>query len=249
MQGKKDEILGSCEIGGGGLVDISNALNNQTVTVGGGQLHLSDPMTLTNTTINVASYAALNTLDNAINDYSSHVFLGNDAGVMVDVSSDGIDTFNIANGNHAHVEEFTMLSDLAGDSAVRHLAEYGSISVNSDFHAYTTESMYSLAGNSMNDGTVTITKAGAGTGGLFAAINGTTDEDYQGMYYSLTGNDTSVDSGTTLRNAEIDVLGAGTGDGDYGIALNGHIVVDGQSSFVTHNAKIEGNGNVEFSND
>ncbi len=238
-------LNGTLDVVGRGTVEISNSLNNQTVTVGSGQLHLTSPMDLTGTMITVATGAKLNTVDNAINDYSAHTMLGNYSEILVDVSADGIDKFNILFGNTISVDGFTLLSDLETVDTVRKLSEYGNITDNPTFKAYTTNSIYTLTGNNANDGTVTIHKGG--TGGLINAIGDTTDENHEGMYYSLTGNDTSVTSNVALRNADVDVHGVGTGDGDYGITLGANIGVGDNSSFVTHNVKIDGNANIENS--
>ena len=243
LAGGIDGLGGTLDIVGGGLVDISNSLDNQTVNVNAGQLHLSDPMTLTDTTVNVATGAALNTLDNAINNYSTQVNLGHNSSVFVDANADGIDTFNIASGNSVNVEGFKMLSDLTTDSAVRHLANAGSIGISPDLKAYTTAYGYTLTGNSANDGTVTITKAG--TGGLSAAAGATNPGVHSTVSYALTDNDTSVGSAVAIRNADFVLTGAGIDDADAGITLADVLTIADSSELEVLNAKFDGDGAIE----
>ena len=243
LAGGVDGLGGTLDIVGGGLVDISNSLDNQDVTVYAGQLHLSDPMTLTNSTINVEAGAALNTLDNAINNYASQVNLGHNSSVFVDANADGIDTFSIASGNSVNVEGFKMLSDLTTDSAVRHLANAGYIGVSPDLKAYTTAYGYTLTGNSADDGTVTITRAG--TGGLSAAAGATNPGTHSIVNYALTDNDTSVNSAVAIQNADFVLTGAGIADGDAGITLADVLTIEDSSELEVLNAKFNGDGAIE----
>ena len=243
LAGGVDGLGGTLDIVGGGLVDISNSLDNQDVTVYAGQLHLSEPMTLTNSTINVETGAALNTLDNAINNYASQVNLGHNSSVFVDANADGIDTFSIASGNSVNVEGFKMLSDLTTDSAVRHLANAGYIGVSPDLKAYTTAYGYTLTGNSADDGTVTITRAG--TGGLSAAAGATNPGTHSIVNYALTDNDTSVNSAVAIQNADFVLTGAGIADGDAGITLADVLTIEDSSELEVLNAKFNGDGAIE----
>ncbi len=241
LAGGIDGASGTLNITGEGLVDISNSLNGQTVTVSRGQLHLSDPMTLTDTTIVVQNPAALNTQDNAINDYASKITLADGAGLLADANATGIDTFNITSGDTINLSGLRMLSDLDGTYADRNLAAAGNINFDGN-KIYTSNYEYGVVGNTENNGQIRINRIGAG--GLSAAINSTTSSDYQGVLYSVTDNDATVTTDAEIKKADVTLFGDGTGDGAKSVTLGANLSIDGDSSFVTENAKVEGTGSI-----
>ncbi|MBP5707697.1 MAG: hypothetical protein J6W79_01740, partial [Alphaproteobacteria bacterium] len=244
-----DGASGTMDITGEGLVDVSNTLNGQTVTVHQGQLHLSDAMTLNDTTINVLEHAAINTQDNAINDYSSKITLQNNAGVLADANASSMDKFGIASGNTVTLSGLKMLADLETTSEDRNLATAGDVTIDPALKVYTTANKYAVTGNTSDNGKITIAKDGIG--GLSAAVTSTDAGAQETVNYAITGavDDATVTADVEIKKAAFTLVGAGTEAGDTGVTLDKKLAVDGTSSLSVENAKIAGEGSIDNANE
>lgn len=243
------EAKGNINLNGLGTVRFeTGTVKNQNINVNSGELALDGYADLydSSTHVNVASGAILNSQDNAINDYSSQITLASGAKVVADADSSSMDKFGVASGNTVTLSGLKMLSDLATDDPEdRNLATAGNVTIDPLLKVYTTANKYAVTGNIADSGKITITKDGLG--GLSAAVTGTDAGSQETVNYAVTGavDDTTVTSDVEIKKADFTLLGAGTEVGDTGIALNGKLAVDENSSLSVENAKIAGTGSID----
>ena len=215
-----------------GTIEINGTLNKQNVNVAAGELHLGTGSSMTGSAVNVASGATMNTQDGSINNYASQITLADGSRVMADANATSIDKFAIVSDGTITLNGLKMLSDLDVDSVNRNLATSGNINIGDDVKVYTTANKYALTGNTSNNGVLKIEKNGVG--GLKSAA-----VDTGNVTYTITGDDTSVDTDTTITNNDLLVKGAGTEAGDNSVKLAANLAVADDASLTIEDAKIE----------
>ncbi|MBO4683481.1 MAG: YadA-like family protein [Alphaproteobacteria bacterium] len=238
LAGGIDGVSGTLDIVGDGTVDIANALKNQTVTQSAGELHLRD-VDLTGSTIAVGKNATINTIDNAVNDYSSFITLADGASVRADATDTAADKFALATDKTVNLTSLNLLSDFTGEK-INQLTSSGKIAVADTVKTYTSTTKYTVAGSSDNSGNITITSAG--TGGLFAAADDTTTGTREAVTYSVTADDTTVASAAEIKNADLIVKGNGATNQ---VSLDANLTVGDTSSLTIEDASFAGAGTIE----
>ena len=237
LAGGIDGASGKLDIVGDGTVDIANALKNQTVTHSAGELHLRD-VDLTGSTVAVGGSATINTIDNAVNDYSSFITLAGGANVRADATDTAADKFALATDKTVNLTSLNLLSDFTG-AKINQLTSSGNITVADTVKTYTSTTKYTVAGSSDNSGNITVTNAG--TGGLFAAADDTTTGTRETVTYSVTADDTTVASAAEIKNADLVVKGNGATNQ---VSLNANLTVGDTSSLTIEDASFAGTGTI-----
>ena len=204
-----------------GTVDVGGYIRNQTVTVSGGELHLSDGeedgSNLSGSTVTVASGATINTIDGTINDYMSKVTLQDGAKIALDLKETGdylwSDLYNSGGGNYTvtKVNLLGTLSNTVGEQAI-YVTNGGTVavanSVKETVKAYTSTGQYTLA-DGTEAGTIKLTAA-PGTGGLNNAVAGTDVNKEETVAYQMTANENFADNAdTTIARADFALNGNG----------------------------------------
>lgn len=237
LAGGIDGASGTLDIVGNGTVDIANALKNQTVTHSAGELHLRG-VDLTDSTVAVGKNATINTIDNAVNDYSSFITLADGASVRADATDTAADKFALATDKTVNLTSLNLLSDFTGEK-INQLTSSGNITVADTVKTYTSTAKYTVAGSSDNSGNITVTNAG--TGGLFAAADDTTTGTRETVTYSVTADDTTVASAAEIKNADLVVKGNGATNQ---VSLNANLTVGDTSSLTIEDANFAGTGTI-----
>ena len=205
----------------GGLTETS-AIKNQTVNVNAGELHLTNGdangSNIAGSTVAVKGDSVINTIDGVINDYADKITLNNGANVKLDVSladTASADKFAIASGG-VTINEIKVLTDISDSDTSKtvNVAEAGDVSIADGVSAFTTANKYTVAGNTDDNGKITLTKT-AGAGGLKNAADDTGEvpATRDNVTYNVTGEDNSTSSGAaTITNADMTIIGAGDSD-------------------------------------
>ena len=238
LVGGVDGASGTLDIVGNGTVDIANALKNQTVTHSAGELHLRG-VDLTGSAVAVGQNAIINTIDNAVNDYSSFITLADGASVRADATDIAADKFALATDNTVNLTSLNLLSDFTG-AKTNQLTSSGKIAVADTVKTYTSTGKYEITGSSDNSGNITVTNAG--TGGLFAAADDTTTGTRETVTYSVTGNDATVANSAEIKNADLIVKGNGATNQ---VSLDANLTVGDTSSLTIEDASFAGAGTIE----
>ena len=213
-------------INGAGAVDITGALNNQTVNVNNGILSFSngaeDGSNLSGSTVYVNS-GIISTIDNKINDYTSAIKLNDGAKVWADIQIGKTTSLIDKYGSFADniTVNLTGLKNLSDLSQLTSVSEQIIQLVNGNVKVDTTNSQYDfgyftsdgrlIASNVMNgseiqaDGTFKLSMDSA-QGGLNNAVKSTNEipqggEDLVYVNYEMTGNE-SVSSLQTIEEAK-----------------------------------------------
>ena len=214
-------------INGAGMIDITGALNNQTVNVNNGILSLSNGTengsNLSGSTVYVNNSGTISTLDNKINDYTSSIKLNDGAKVWADIQIGETTSLIDKYGSFADniTVNLTGLKNLSDLSQLTSVGEQTIQLVNGNVKVDTTNSQYDfgyftsagrlVASNVMDgseikaDGTFKLSMDSA-QGGLNNAVKSTNEisqggEDLVYVNYEMT-RDESVSSLQTIKEAK-----------------------------------------------
>ena len=215
-------------INGAGMIDITGALNNQTVNVNNGILSLSNGTengsNLSGSTVYVNNSGTISTLDNKINDYTSSIKLKDGAKIWADIqigkTTSSVDKYgSFADNITVNLTGLKNLSDLSqltsvGEQTIQ-LVD-GNVKVDTtnlqyDFGYFTSGGRLVASNNVMNgseikaDGTFKLSMDST-KGGLNNAVISTNEiteggEDLVYVNYEMTGNE-SVSSLQTIKEAK-----------------------------------------------
>ncbi len=215
-------------INGAGMIDITGALNNQTVNVNNGILSLSNGTengsNLSGSTVYVNNSGTISTLDNKINDYTSSIKLKDGAKIWADIqigeTTSSVDKYgSFADNITVNLTGLKNLSDLSqltsvGEQTIQLVN--GNVKVDTtnlqyDFGYFTSGGRLVASNNVMNgseikaDGTFKLSMDSA-QGGLNKAVISTNEiteggEDLVYVNYEMTGNE-SVSSLQTIKEAK-----------------------------------------------
>ncbi len=109
-----------------GSVVIGSAIQNATVNVASGELHLAEGSSLVDSTLTMGDGTTLNTINNAVDSFDSNVTLGDDVSLLVDVnlSNGTADNFSEANQQGAVVVDgINYLGNTTANSINMNLAQ------------------------------------------------------------------------------------------------------------------------------
>ncbi len=109
-----------------GSVVIGSAIQNATVNVASGELHLAEGSSLVDSTLTMGDGTTLNTINNAVDSFDSNVILGDDVSLLVDVnlSNGTADNFSEANQQGAVVVDgINYLGNTTANSINMNLAQ------------------------------------------------------------------------------------------------------------------------------
>lgn len=181
------------------------------------------------------------TINDRIDDYRSKIVLANGSSVRADakLASEQIDMFDIDAGSNITVAGLNILEDFDGTKTLS-LGNAGNIAASGN--VFTSLYQYDITGS--NNGTLTIAKTG--TGGVAAAAGSTTDGARENVAYTVTDDDQSVTGAAIIRNADMTIVGQGTGASDNSITLADNLTVGANdadtSTLAIENAKFTGTG-------
>ena len=183
IQGTSNGIV-NIAAGAEGSVTTTHNITDQTVNVNTGTLHLNlgnDYATqLNGSTVNVANGAILDTIDSAVNDYSSTVKLANGATVKADINFDGT---NITIDNYGKADGTTSIN-LGAISAINvGNFQSGSVAITADGVTVNGESIeiFNQSGK-----TVTVKGSGTNNGRVLVSESTSTDKLNGAVYTSPT---------------------------------------------------------------
>ena len=237
-----------------GVVKIAGTLNGQHVTVAHGELHLIDddptlyPVEnayLAGSTINVASDATINTIDDAIQDLSSIVTLADGAAVKGDIDyiAGVADTYSAATGANITYKLANALNlsgmQYGAQKEIRVTNEGATVNAGAGFAWYNSVEGLTLTSGGAGTGTVFV--AGV-SGGINAAVD-STDETIQEIAYNATAATETFDGagGTdnVIQNADVTVTGNGNDTTSNKIVFEEDMIVDGTSTLSINNVVLE----------
>ena len=187
---------------GSGTVEISGSVNRANVSVKGGEFHLSEGSSLTNSTVSVDSGAIMNTIDNAINDYTvdgSKITLADGAKVMLDVEGTaGASNYDrLVSEGAVNVEGVNVIANISGTSEEIQIAGGNTVTVADGIKAVTSTKTYDVTAGSTGD-TIKLTENG--TGGLNAAVEDTNAAKRETVVYNMTTDETFQATSTTKED-------------------------------------------------
>ncbi len=230
-----------------GIVKVAGTLNGQDVTVAHGELHLidDDPMLvdtegayLAGSTINVASGATINTIDDAIQDLSSFVTLADGAGIKGDINFELGTADKYASETGAVTYKMGNLIGAVGSGVKNIQVASNGTKVNKDagFGWFNSATGLTLESSGAADGMIKLTGLSGGIGQA-ADASATVNE----VKYDLTEDESVVES-KSLYNKFV-LTGDGTTDADKGLELAGAdlTVADGATAEI-NDLKLAGTG-------
>ena len=231
--------------GNTGLVDIAANIENHTVNVDAGELHLSkgaaDGSNLTDSTVNVASGATINTIDNLVNDYTDEITLKNGALVKgdIDYTAGLADKYSADSGANITYKLANALN-LSG-------VQYGSkeiaitntgATVNADVNFAWFNGDTGLTLTSGGNGTGTVLVSGV-AGGINAAVDAT-DETVQEITYSANAESETFDGAdNVIQNADFSIVGNGSDANSNKIVFENNMIVDEKSTLALNDIVLE----------
>jgi len=219
---------------GDGVLNVSEYIAFQTVNLDEGELHLTTGEdNLYQSTINVASGATINTIDDLINDYASSIVLSDGAIVKGD-----LDYTNGLADLYSAIDGATIIYSMAnpldigiqyGASKTIQVATGNNVTVNAGtgFAWFDGDHGLTLASSGAADGSVVVTGT---SGGINAAVDAA--DTGTGMHneiaYFVTSDETFDGFDNVIQNANFAIVGNGT-DGNT-LTLGGDLIVDTDSS-------------------
>ena len=249
-----DGLSGTINKTGAGLLSVSEYIAKQSVNVDAGELHLTTGEgNLYQSTVNVASGATINTIDNLINDYVGKITLSDGALVKgdLDYAAGLADTYSAA-------DDATITYKLAnalgldiqyGATKAIKVAEGNNVTVNDGGFAWYADADHGLAltGGTAGTGTVNVTGT---AGGIDAAVDVTDTSSQQEVSYALTAaSETFTGSGgsdNVIEKADFSITGNGSdADNDNKLVLASNLVVDEDSSLTLTDVVMEQAGTTE----
>jgi predicted outer membrane repeat protein len=185
---------GTVNKNGAGTLEVSEYIAYQTVNVNEGELHLTTgEENLYKSTVNVASGAVINTIDNVINDYmtgegnNGKVILSNGAIVKGDIKSDlTSDKFGAVAGSVIQYSVANLIgNDWASVSGVNNIqVASDGVTVEIDEAQFNSTGSLTFKSSGNADGKIVATKS---AGGLAAAADAS--ENVASIQYTLTADE------------------------------------------------------------
>ena len=227
-----------------GTVNLTSAMANQNATVYGGELQLADGSSVNGSAITVKSGATINTIDNAINDYSDIVTLLTGANIKGDLDYDAgtADMYSAAAGANVTYRLANALTDVdtiySNEEKLVSVVNDGA-TVNVDLEQWYMNKDHGLNLTSSGNADGKVKLKGTDTGGINNAVDVTVDTLTQEVTYSLTTDETFNGSDNTIEKAEFAIVG-NTTESDEGakLTLANNLVVDGTSTLSITNANL-----------
>lgn len=244
ITGGIDGSAGTVNVNGAGGLKIANAaLKNQTVNVDS-ELHL-DSATLTGSTINLGSSGVLNTINNAIEDYSA-IELADNSNIKVDANL-GLGQMDLFSAQYGHdtidlnVVEANMIGS-SDEEVLMQLVNNG-VKVNTSSVIYNWDDVEKkhtktgIVGSGNADGKVKVAN-GATVSNLEVAAADTQAAVKESVVYEMGE---SEDFGSeVIENANFIVEG-----NNQSVNVSGSFGIDNQSVVTINNATFEGTGSID----
>jgi len=226
------ENKGTVNITGAGTVETST-IKNQTVDVTSGELALSKA-DLTGSTVNVASDAIINTIDNIINDYSSNINLASGALIKGDIDFEHGTADSYAATGTVKYKLGNLIGAAASGTKEIQVASAGS-TVDISQALWTSDNGMTFLSSGTNDGKI---KVEGFAGGIDDAADASANVEV--VDYEMTA-DESLDADKTLSN-KFNLTGQGTDATDPALTLNANLATTSGADVSITNAKLEGTG-------
>ncbi len=203
---------GLLNVAGVGTIEIANSLKNQTVALNGGELHLNNA-DLTGSTVNVASGATINTIDDLINDYSSTITLASGAGIKGDIDfiNSSADKYAATSGATVNYKVGNLISNVGkGAKTIQVVSDGATVDISQA--VWTSENGATFASSGAADGMI---KVQGFDGGIATAADASATVNE--INYQLT-TDESLNTAKSLQHTFV-LNGAGTESTDNGLEL------------------------------
>ena len=225
-----------------GDVKVANALKNQTVNVNAGELHL-DAANVTGSTVNLASDAVLNTINNAIEDYSA-IKLADGSNIKVDANLNlgQMDLFSAAYGHDTidlNIVETNMIGSSADEVTMQLVNNGVKVNTSSIIYEWDGEkhTKTGIVGSGNADGKVKVSN-GVAVSSLEIAADETDAGTKESVVYEMGENE---DFGSaTVENANFIVEG-----NNQSVNVSGSFGIDNQSVVTINNATFNGEGSID----
>jgi len=245
LAGGIDGAAGTLNIVGNGLVETST-IKNQTVAHNAGELHLTttevDGANLTGSTVNVASGATINTIDNLINNYKDGgagkgtITLSDGANIKGDIDFENAvaDMYAADTDATVNYRVGNLLGSIGKGTKEIQVVSSGAMVDISEAH-FTSENGASFVSSGTNDGKM---KVQGFEGGIADAADASATVD--NVMYQLTENE-SLTTDKTLQN-EFVLTGAGTEAADEGLELAANLQAAEGATVEINDLKLSGSG-------
>ena len=237
LAGGIDGDAGTLNITGTGMVEIANALKNQTVTHEAGELHLNNA-DLTGSAIDVASGAVINTIDDVIQDLSSVVTLADGAGIMGDIDfENGIADKYASDAGMVTYKMGNLIGVVGSDTKNIQVASDGTtVNKGAGFGWFNSVTGLTLESSGAADGMIKLT---GWSGGIAEAADASATVNETN--YDVTADEALTTSKSFQNNVVLN--GNGTGASGKELELVGADLTVADGADVTINdLKLAGNG-------
>lgn len=242
LAGGIDGSAGTVNVSGD--VKVANALKNQTVNVNAGELALN-AANVSGSTINLSSDAVLNTINNAIEDYSS-IQLADNSNIKVDANL-GLGQMDLFSAQYGHdtvdlnVVEANMIGT-SDEEVLMQLVNNG-VKVNTSSVIYEWDDVAKkhtktgIVGSGNADGKVKVSN-GTPVSSLEIAADETDAGTKESVVYEMGENE---DFGTaTIENATFIVEG-----NNQSVNVSGSFGIDNKSVVTINEATFNGDGSID----
>ena len=235
-----DGVAGSkLYINGAGTTNIANTLKKHTVDVNSGELHLTNA-DLTGSTINVASGAIINTIDDAIQDLSSNITLADGAGIKGDIdwNNGTADKYASAAGTVKYYVGNLLNGDIGtGEKAFQVVSDGTTVDIAEAI--FTSDTGVTFNSSGVADGQMIVRGF---AGGINTAVE-TTDADGArlALNYTVTENEV-FDSDDSIDNSDFRITGTGA-DG-FAIELQKDLNVSENAMLSLNDVKFTGSSDI-----
>ena len=242
LAGGIDGVAGVVNVNGEGI-QVAKALKNQTVNVAGGsELHLN-AADVTDSTINLGSDAVLNTINNAVDDYSS-ITLTNNSNIKVDanLASATMDKFGSTYGQlDLNIVEANMIGSSDEEVTMQLVNDGTKVNTSSVIYEWDDEAQKhtktGIVGSGDFDGKVKVSN-GATVSNLEVAARDTSSAVKESVVYEMGE---SENFGTeTVENATFIVEG-----NNQSVNVSGKFGVDNKSVVTINDATFNGEGSID----
>ena len=223
---------------GAGNVEISEYIAKQTVNVDAGELHLTTgEANLYQSTVNVASGATINTIDNLVNDYTGAITLTDGANIKgdIDFMNGTADKYLSTGATSVNYKVGNLIGSVGNGTKNIQVASDGTTVNDAGFAWATSTEGLSLVSSGNADGMVAVT-------GLSGGIAEATDvsANVNEIDYTLTAAETLTTAKTMYHNFAL--TGGGTNDTDNGLNLAANLSTDENASVKISKLKLSGSG-------
>ena len=234
---------GTVNITGTGVI-VAPVIKNQTVNVvAGGEFQISTDTTFTDSTVAVASNGTINSIDGAINDYTSLVTLADGAKIKgdIDYENSTADSYAAASGANVTYVMANALGDdgivyYGGAKEIQVVSDGAIVNKDASFAWYDSDHGLTLESSGNADGKVLVSGA---AGGIDTAVE-TTDEGTQtNINYTLTADET-FDSDHAIEKSNFAITGQGKDPSDPILTLAKELVVSDDSQLSLTDMKLAG---------